>query len=137
MDPHPVTFRTGDLFDEDVEALVNAVNCVGVMGKGIALTFRTKHPTYHLDYAEACRKGEISIGAVHLHDTGRVTNPYYILSFPTKEHWRDRSHLRNVEAGLNDLVDVIKKYRIKSIALPALGCGLGGLEWSKVPPLIE
>ncbi|MFD4674214.1 macro domain-containing protein [Lentzea sp. NPDC058450] len=122
---------SGDLLDADVEALVNAVNCVGVMGKGLALQFKQRHPAYFASYAAACAAGEVQLGRVHVVSLDRC-----FISFPTKKHFRSRSRLSDVAAGLDDLARVIGSSGLRSVAVPALGCGLGGLAWSDVEPLI-
>ncbi|HEV7643247.1 MAG TPA: macro domain-containing protein [Pyrinomonadaceae bacterium] len=126
----------GNLLEADVEALVNTVNTVGVMGKGIALQFRKAFPENYKAYLEACKNNEIEIGKVHVFATNKF-NPKFIINFPTKKHWRAKSKIRDIEAGLIDLAKVIKHYEIKSIAIPPLGCGNGGLNWDEVKPLIE
>ncbi len=128
------------------EALVNAVNCVGVMGKGIALQFRRKFSEdYFKDYKRACQSGELAIGKVHVYELknakfdARVSafSPRFIVNFPTKHHWREKSRIEDIESGLQSLVEVVERYEIKSVAMSALGCGLGGLDWNDVKPLIE
>lgn len=120
------------MLDADVEALVNAVNCVGVMGKGLALQFKQRFPEYFAAYAEACAAGEVRLGRVHVARLERC-----FISFPTKRHFRSRSRLPDVRAGLDDLARVIGELGMRSVAVPALGCGLGGLDWGEVEPLIE
>jgi O-acetyl-ADP-ribose deacetylase (regulator of RNase III) len=128
----------GNLLEAKAQALVNAVNCVGVMGKGIALQFRRKFSkNYFKDYKHACQNSELVIGKVHIFETGNNTNPRYIINFPTKNHWRGKSRIEDIESGLQSLAEEIEKYAIKSIAMPALGCGLGGLAWNDVRSLIE
>ncbi len=127
----------GSLLDADVEALVNAVNCKGVMGKGIALQFKLAYPENFEQYRQACDAGDVHLGEMLIVSTGRTDNPAYIINFPTKYHWRDRSRLDSIEAGLHSLISTVKRLRIRSIAVPALGCGLGGLDWSDVKPLIK
>jgi len=122
-----VEFAKGNLLEADVEALVNAVNTVGVMGKGLALQFRRKFPTNDLAYRAAAKQGMLTAGKMFVFDLGSVNNPHYIINFPTKRHWRDTSRLGDIEAGLVDLVDVVRERQIASVAVPALGCGLGGL----------
>ena len=133
-----IDYRTGDLLAADAEALVNTVNCVGVMGKGIALQFKKAFPDNFKEYSIACERNEVQPGHMFVSDTGRLDGkPKYIINFPTKRHWRARSRLSDVEAGLADLAEQIRKQDIRSIAMPALGCGHGGLEWKKVRSLIE
>ncbi|KPP87964.1 macro domain-containing protein [Erythrobacter sp. HL-111] len=122
----------GNLLTADAEALVNTVNCVGVMGRGIALQFKDAYPSNFEDYAIACAAGEVVPGKMHVHTTNQLTNPRFIINFPTKRHWRGNSRLEDIEAGLIDLRSVIVERRIQSIALPPLGSGLGGLPWPAV-----
>jgi O-acetyl-ADP-ribose deacetylase (regulator of RNase III) len=128
---------SGNLLLDDVEALVNTVNTVGVMGKGVALQFKQAFPANYKAYREACARKEVEIGRMFLWDSGQLGSRRYIINFPTKRHWRAKSRLEDVRLGLQDLVRVIEAHRIESIAIPALGCGNGGLEWSTVRPLIE
>jgi len=136
----------GNLFEAKAEALVNAVNCVGVMGKGIALQFKRKFPAeYFNDYKIACQNGEFAIGKVHVfklkntlaHARVSAFSPRFIVNFPTKNHWREKSRIEDIESGLQSLAEAVERYEIKSVAIPALGCGLGGLGWNDVKPLIE
>jgi len=128
----------GNLLAAPVEALVNTVNTVGVMGRGIALQFKQAYPIMFRDYERACKAGEVKLGKVHVFDLGGLGGgPRWIINFPTKGHWRADSRLADVEAGLNDLVATIRKLRIRSIAIPPLGCGNGGLNWDEVRPGIE
>ena len=129
-------YKTGDIFAEDADALVNAVNCVGVMGHGIALQFKKNFPTNFDKYREACLRGEVKIGQMFVVSTGQMTSPRYIINFPTKRHWRDTSRMQDIEDGLESLVKVIGKHNIRAIAIPPLGCGLGGLEWNEVRPRV-
>jgi O-acetyl-ADP-ribose deacetylase (regulator of RNase III) len=128
---------SGDLLDADVEALVNTVNTVGVMGKGLALQFKRRFPANFAAYAAACKRGDVEIGRMLVVETKEPAGPRYIINFPTKKHWRDPSQLEYVGAGLSALVDEIRAFGVHSIAVPSLGCGLGGLAWSDVEPLIE
>lgn len=128
---------TGNLLQADVDALVNTVNTVGVAGKGIALQFRLAFPENFKEYAAAARAGTVVPGRMLVVGTNQLSGPRFIVNFPTKRHWRNRSRLEDIELGLVDLVRVIEAYGIRSIAVPPLGCGNGGLEWSKVRPLIE
>lgn len=123
-----ITFRQGNLFDSQAEALVNAVNCVGVMGKGIALQFKRAYPAMFKDYAARCRRGEVRLGEMtSFHESGKT-----LINFPTKEHWKSSSRLEDVVTGLRALRELIVRERLRTIALPALGCGYGGLEWPRV-----
>ncbi len=128
---------SGNLLEAQVEALVNTVNTVGVMGKGVALQFRETFPENYKAYQKACRLNEVQIGKMFVFTTGLLSLPRYIINFPTKRHWRDKSRLEDIEAGLFDLVQVGKQHNIHSLALPPLGCGAGGLNWNDVRPLIE
>ena len=133
-----VNESSGNLLEAKTEALVNAVNCVGVMGKGIALAFRRKFPDdYFQDYKRACENGELKIGKVHVYRLNREINPRYIINFPTKNHWRGKSRIEDIESGLQSLTAEIKNNQIKSVAIPALGCGLGGLDWEDIRHLIK
>ncbi len=128
----------GDLLKQhDVDAIVNTVNCVGVMGKGIALQFKKKWPVNFKAYAEACKAGLIKPGQLFIYDAGALATPKFIVNFPTKDHWRGKSRIEFIQDGLVDLVKQIKVHRITSIAVPPLGCGNGGLDWQQVKPLIE
>lgn len=129
--------KTGNLLEDDADALVNTVNTVGVMGKGIALQFKRSYPDMFRDYARAARAGEVVRGHMHIWPTGALNGPKYIINFPTKGHWRSPSHLSDIESGLVDLVEVIRQLGIRSIAIPPLGAGSGGLDWRAVEPLIR
>lgn len=131
-----IQLQTGDILNADVEALVNTVNCVGIMGRGIALQFKNMFPENFEAYASACALDEVQPGKMFVFETGHLTNPRYIINFPTKRHWRGKSRIEDIEAGLQDLVSEIKRRHIKSVAIPPLGSGLGGLEWSEVKLLI-
>lgn len=127
----------GDLLNADAEALVNTVNCVGVMGKGIALQFKRRFPDVFKEYTTACDRGEVQIGRMHVVPTGEIMGPKYVINFPTKRHWRSPSRLEYINEGLQDLRNVLGELGIRSIAIPPLGAGNGGLNWSEVHPLIE
>lgn len=132
-----ITYKTGDLFTEDCEAIVNTVNCVGVMGRGIALQFKKTYPDNFKVYAAACKRKEVEPGRMFVFETGRLMNPRYIINFPTKRHWRGNSRMEDIESGLAALADEIRSRGIRSIAVPPLGAGLGGLDWSRVREQIE
>lgn len=129
---------TGDLLkQQDVDAIVNTVNCVGVMGKGIALQFKKKWPANYKAYAAACKAGQVRLGEMFVFDLGALATPRFIINFPTKGDWRSNSKLSDIETGLANLVQKIQTLGIQSIAMPPLGCGNGGLDWHSVKPLIE
>ncbi len=123
--------------EANVEALVNTVNTVGVMGKGIALQFRQAFPRNYELYRSACKRGEVVPGRMFVVPTDRFENPKFIINFPTKRDWKQKSRIEDIDAGLLDLVKVIRREKIRSIALPPLGCGNGGLDWRDVRPRIE
>lgn len=127
----------GDILKADVEALVNTVNCVGVMGRGIALQFKKSYPENFNFYKKVCDDKGLSPGKVLVYDLDRFINPRYIINFPTKQHWKGKSKLEYIDAGLKALVNEIQRLDIKSIAIPPLGCGLGGLDWQEVRSRIE
>ena len=130
-------FRTGDIFKTDAEALVNSVNCVGVMGRGIALQFKNMYPANFIAYAAACKREEVRPGRMFVYETGQLTNPKYIINFPTKRHWRGKSRIEDIASGIEALVHEIRTRDIRSIAMPPLATDLGGLSWQVVRPLIE
>ena len=132
-----IEFRTGNIMSADVEALVNTVNCVGIMGRGIALQFKNGFPENFKAYKLACAREEVQPGTMFVFETGALTNPKFIINFPTKRHWRGKSRIGDIDSGLKSLVEVIRDHGIRSIAIPPLGCGLGGLNWSDVRPRIE
>lgn len=130
-----ITFAQGNLLDSTAEALVNPVNCVGVMGKGLALEFKLKFPDNFIEYQRVCQQRALSPGSLFftrpVHPTTRL-----IVNFPTKRHWREPSRLEDIQSGLQALRVEIIEQDIRSIAIPMLGCGLGGLKWDTVRPMI-
>ncbi len=130
-------YVTGDILEEDAEALVNTVNTVGVMGKGIALQFKRRFPGNYQAYRQACDAGEVTPGRMFVWRTDQLGRPHWIVNFPTKRHWKAKSRIEDIEAGLRDLQRVVLDLGIQSLAVPPLGCGNGGLSWSVVRPLIE
>lgn len=132
-----IRFTRGNLLEADVEALVNTVNTVGVMGKGIALMVKEAFPENFREYAAACKRGEVEVGRVFLTQRPGLAGPRWIINFPTKKHWRHSSRIEWIEEGLVDLRRVILEKGIRSIAVPPLGCGQGGLPWQNVRGLIE
>lgn len=127
----------GNLLQAPADALVNTVNTAGIMGKGIALQFKQAYPGNFRTYEAACRAGDVRLGSMFTYETGLLDGPRFIINFPTKGHWRSKSKLSDIEAGLADLREVIRTRDIASIAVPPLGCGNGGLDWRDVRPLIE
>jgi O-acetyl-ADP-ribose deacetylase (regulator of RNase III) len=132
-----IEIKRGNILKEDMEALVNTVNCVGYMGKGIALQFKKAYPANFEAYHKACSAKEVKPGRMYVFETGSILNPKYIINFPTKRHWRGQSRLEDIEAGLKALIKEVRERGIQSIALPPLGCGLGGLDWKVVRPVIK
>ena len=131
-----VTITKGNIFNQDVEAIVNPVNTVGVMGKGLALHFKRRYPEMFEEYKQLCnQKDEFYIGCINSYYS--EDEDRYIINFPTKEHWRSPSKLEYIEIGLDTLHAVLEEKQIKSIAMPLLGCGLGGLKSDDVIDLIE
>ncbi|GAB6047441.1 macro domain-containing protein [Methyloparacoccus murrellii] len=132
-----IEYTSGDILKCEADALVNTVNCVGVMGRGIALQFKNAFPENFKAYEAACKRQALEPGRMFVFETGQLTLPRFIINFPTKRHWRGKSRTGDIEAGLVDLVKVIRDKGIHSIAIPPLGAGLGGLDWSEVRPRIE
>lgn len=157
-----IEYKAADLLAEEAEALVNTVNCKGVMGKGLALQFKKKFGANFDAYARACKRGAVRPGRMFVFDleqepagrnqpalalsfaeepvvysTHEPQHPRYIINFPTKDHWRNKSCMQYINDGLEDLVREIRTRGIQSIAVPALGCDLGGLDWVEVRPRIE
>jgi O-acetyl-ADP-ribose deacetylase (regulator of RNase III) len=131
-----IRFGSGNLLNADVDALVNPVNCVGVLGKGLALQFKRAYPEMVKPYERACAAGEVVPGAVHVVDRGPGQQPRWILNVPTKRHWRNPSRFDDVAAGARALADTVRELDIRSVAVPPLGCGNGGLDWSEVRPML-
>ncbi|MFB6285663.1 MAG: macro domain-containing protein [Candidatus Bipolaricaulia bacterium] len=136
-----IEYETGDILEADVQALVNTVNCVGVMGKGVALQFKLKFPENFRAYEKVCNQDELEPGRVFVFDRGELfegdQGPQYIINFPTKTHWRKPSKLEYIEQGMDALVEEVQQRKIESIAIPPLGCGNGGLDWEDVEAIIE
>ena len=132
-----IEYKIGDIFTEDSEALVNTVNCVGVMGRGIALQFKRRFPDNFKAYKTECQQGRMKPGCVFVYETGKMHPPGYIINFPTKRHWRGKSRMEDIEAGLESLANSIRSNGIRSIAIPPLGSGLGGLKWAEVRARME
>ena len=132
-----ITYKTGDILTEAAEALVNTVNCVGVMGRGVALQFKRAFPENFKAYAARCKRDEMRPGRVFVFETGAMVPPRYIINFPTKRHWRGKSRLEDIESGLESLAGAIRSRGIRSIAIPPLGSGLGRLHWPSVRRRME
>ena len=132
-----ITFKHGDLFDDRAQALVNPVNCAGAMGKGLALEFKKRFPDNFKEYRQACHHGKLQPGRMFVFNTYRPHAHRYIINFPTKRHWRDGSRIEDIESGTAALAQEVRDRRIESVAIPALGAGLGGLPWKKVRAVIE
>ncbi len=132
-----IELKRGDILQAEAEALVNTVNCVGVMGRGIALQFKKEYPENFDEYKSVCDRKDLHPGKMLVVNLNRLHDPRYVINFPTKRHWKGKSRIEDVEAGLDALVEEIRQRNIQSIAIPPLGCGLGGLDWNQVRPLIE
>jgi len=132
-----IKFVTGNIIESDAEALINTVNTVGIMGKGIALQFKNAFQNNFKAYVEACKRNEIEIGKLFVtKDSNLNTGEKIIINFPTKKDWRKPSEYDYIDAGLTDLIRILNDYKIRSIAIPPLGAGNGGLEWEKVKKII-
>jgi O-acetyl-ADP-ribose deacetylase (regulator of RNase III) len=131
-----IILTSGDLFEAGTDALINTVNCVGIMGRGVALQFKKAYPANFREYEAACKAGEVQPGHMFVHETGKFS-PRFIVNFPTKRHWKGKSRIEDIDSGLVALAAAIKAHGIKSIAIPPLGAGLGGLDWNDVLPRIK
>lgn len=127
-----ITFTTGDILSADTEAIVNTVNTVGIMGKGLALQFKRRYKSNYLEYKRACDLGQVQLGKMFVTRSPELSGPSWLINFPTKGHWKANSRLSDIDSGLDDLVRVIEELDIKSIAIPPLGAGNGGLSWPTV-----
>ena len=132
-----ILYTQGNLLEAEVEAVVNTVNTVGVMGKGIALMFKERYPKNMAEYAKACKAKEVRVGTMFVTDTAELSGPRWIINFPTKQDWKRPSKLEWIVDGLQDLKRILIKNKIKSIAIPPLGAGNGKLDWNVVKPEIE
>ncbi|MEM0994321.1 MAG: macro domain-containing protein [Bacteroidota bacterium] len=130
-----IKYTKGNIIQADAEAIVNTVNTVGVMGKGIALAFKKAFPDNFKIYKKLCDEKKFDVGDLLITDTGQI-GPKLIINFPTKKHWRSKSKMEYIEIGMKVLIKEIVQRNIKSIAIPPLGCGNGGLDWEKVKSLI-
>jgi O-acetyl-ADP-ribose deacetylase (regulator of RNase III) len=131
-----ISFVSGNILQAKVDALVNPVNTAGVMGKGLALQFKKAFPANYKAYERAAKAKQLEVGKMFVFEAGDTAVPRYIVNFPTKAHWRGASKLDYIETGLRDLVHVVGERKMRSIAIPPLGAGLGGLAWADVRPLI-
>ncbi len=132
-----IRYTSGDILRSEADALVNTVNCVGVMGRGIALQFKKAFPRNFDEYKAACDRGEVVPGKMFITERRALTTPRFIVNFPTKRHWRGKSRIEDIETGLIALREEINSRGIQSIAIPPLGSGLGGLNWKEVRDRIE
>ena len=130
----PLNYLEGDIFEAKTQVIINTVNCEGVMGKGLALQFKKKYPEMFKEYQQECKEGRLTIGKLHLY---KQTPNYWILNFPTKNHWRNKSKLDYIEKGLAEFKNKYQEWGITSIAFPRLGCQQGGLDWADVKTLME
>ena len=128
-----ITYKTGNIFNSSAQVITNTVNCVGVMGKGLALAYKKKYPEMFNDYKIKCSEGQVNPGQPYLWENKEVQ----VLNFPTKRHWKQASLISDIEEGLKYLAGNYSKMGISSVALPPLGCGLGGLSWTDVKSLIN
>lgn len=128
-----IHYVTGDIFKSPAQTIVNPVNCVGVMGAGLALAFRKNYPQMFERYQSICDSGKFRPGVLMYYKT----DDYYVINFPTKDHWRDKSELQYIESGLRNFRKHYADRGVTSVAFPPLGCGLGGLRWRQVKPLME
>ena len=128
-----IRYEVGDIFCSNADCLINTVNCEGYMGKGIAYQFKCRFPENNKDYVRACKTGKLYIGTLHFYREKGVT----IINFPTKDKWREKSQMKYIEAGLERLIEVLPQLSVKTIAIPPLGCGNGGLNWQEVKLMIE
>jgi O-acetyl-ADP-ribose deacetylase (regulator of RNase III) len=128
-----IQYRQGDLFECGADCLVNAVNCEGIMGKGIAYQFKIRFPENNKSYIKACKLGELKIGKIHFFTENGIT----VINLPTKDKWRQPSKMEYVKEGMDNLVELLPTLGVKKIAIPSLGCGNGGLLWEKVKKVIE
>ena len=128
--------RYGDIFETQCEAIVNPVNCVGVMGKGLAKVFRSRYPENYRAYQAACLQHQVIVGQMFITQVEMDSYLRYIINFPTKHHWSNPSQLEYIEDGLRNLKESLVLLKIRSVAIPALGCGCGALSWDQVAPRI-
>ncbi len=132
-----IIYVSGNILEAKTESVTNQVNCAGVMGMGLAKQFADKYPSMLKDYRDACRQNALYPGQIHIYELHRTSPPFYIFNFPTKDDWNLLSELEYIEEGLNTMIKVLSALDIKSISIPKLGCGLGGLNWNDVNLLIK
>ncbi|OJJ15706.1 appr-1-p processing domain-containing protein [marine bacterium AO1-C] len=131
-----INLTKGNLFESTAQAIVNPVNTVGVMGKGLALQFKERYPENFKHYRQAFETKELTTGKMLLFEVGEEATPRYIINFPTKKHWRGKSKMEYIEDGMVDFVKLIQTHDIQSVAIPPLGAGWGGLDWEEVKACI-
>lgn len=127
-----ITITTGNILESDADCLINTVNCEGYMGKGIAYQFKKAFPENNLDYIKACKSGNLTVGKIHVFKEKNKI----IVNFPTKDKWREKSKIWYIEKGMDELVNFINTSKVKSVAIPPLGCGNGGLKWDEVQDIL-
>lgn len=133
-----IAYETGSIFDEEADAIVCPVNCVGMMGAGLAKQFKERYPQNFLAYKHACAKGEVVPGRIFIHKVSDIYPPYYIFNFPTKRNFEDESLIEDIDVGMEDLVRAVNLLELRSIAIPQIGAGLGKLDyWEEVWPIIS
>lgn len=132
-----ITYQTGNILHDQADAIINTVNTVGVMGKGLALQFKKAYPDNFKQYKKACDEHSLTTGKVLSVSLNSISAPYYVINFPTKAHWKEKSKLVYIEQGLESLKAEVQRLGLKSVAIPALGSGLGGLPWQQVEQLIQ
>lgn len=131
-----IEYKTGSIFKSDAIALVNPVNCVGVSGSGLAAQFKERYAPNYRFYRAACNANQVMLGKMYITHGPDGDLHRYIINFPTKQHWKDLSHMSSISEGLKDLRNCLAKLNIQSVAIPQIGCGLGGLSWTLVKPVI-
>jgi len=122
----------GNIFEADTQGIVNPVNCVGVMGAGLAKRFANFYPEMEAEYKTACNEGKLAPGKIFVWVIDTYDELLYIFNLPTKEHWKDPSKMEYIRKGIAELIRTMDKHEVHSVAIPALGCGLGGLNWDDV-----
>lgn len=129
-----VNFKQGDIFNSEAQAICNAVNCVGVMGGGLAAAFARRWPWMNEDYNKYCEEKKLTPGGIHVYV---IDKDCYVFNVATKDHWLQDSKYEWIVTGLKNIAIEANRYGITSVAVPALGCGLGGLQWDRVKKIIE